>query len=203
MIQYVKLSGKSKTMSKLRNHLLQAARDIVESSGVQAISMRGLGEVANVSRGAAYRHFSDKHDLLCALAGSVGNELSSALASSVNSNDSVKRQFQQMAKAYITFSFQSAERYALIFNSPDLHRNPTDELRQGLNEAFQRLVELIEIGHADNSIVNESIEHQANFVWSSLHGFCMLMLGRKEQYDIHTADQADFVINKLWRSLAR
>ncbi|MEC6882647.1 hypothetical protein [Photobacterium piscicola] len=72
-----------------------------------------------------------------------------------------------------------------------------------LNEAFQRLVELIEMGHADNSIVNESIEHQANFVWSSLHGFCTLILGRKEQYDVYTADQADFVINKLWRSLAR
>lgn len=190
-------------MNTLRNHLLLAARDIVESNGVQAISMRSLGEVANVSRGAAYRHFSNKHDLLCALAGSMGHELSSALANSVNSNDSVKQQFQQMAKAYITFSFQSAERYALIFNSPDLHQNPTDELRQSLNEAFQCLVDLIEMGHADNSIVNESIEHQVNFVWSSLHGFCTLILGRKKQYDVYTADQADFVINKLWRSLAR
>ena len=190
-------------MSKLRNQLLQAARDIVESNGVQAISMRALGEVVNVSRGAAYRHFSDKHELLCALASSVSNELSSALASSVNSNDSVKQQFQLIAKAYITFSFQSAERYTLLFNSPDLHRNPTDELQQGLNEAFQHLLELIEMGHADNSIVNEPIDHQANFVWSSLHGFCTLMLGRKEQHEVHTAEQADFVINKLWRSLAQ
>ena len=64
-------------------------------------------------------------------------------------------------------------------------------------------LELIEMGHADNSLDNEAIDHQANFVYSNLHGLCTLMLGRKEQHDVHTAEQVDVVINKLWRSLAQ
>ena len=52
----------------LRQALIDTATKMVEKDGVSSLSLRKLAEQVNVSRTAAYHHFTDKHDLLCAIA---------------------------------------------------------------------------------------------------------------------------------------
>ncbi|RJG04003.1 TetR/AcrR family transcriptional regulator [Noviherbaspirillum sedimenti] len=52
----------------LRNELIQAARVIVERDGHELVSLRGIVEELQVSRGAPYRHFSDRSALLAEVA---------------------------------------------------------------------------------------------------------------------------------------
>lgn len=51
-----------------REALLDAAAALLEREGLDGVTLRALGTAAGVSRGAPYRHFADKDDLLAAIA---------------------------------------------------------------------------------------------------------------------------------------
>lgn len=50
-----------------RRSLLNAARELLNEGGPQAVTLREVGARAAVSRGAAYRHFADKESLVAAV----------------------------------------------------------------------------------------------------------------------------------------
>ena len=52
----------------LRQALLKGALDLIADVGIDNLSLRRLAERVGVSRTAPYHHFSDKNDLLCAIA---------------------------------------------------------------------------------------------------------------------------------------
>jgi AcrR family transcriptional regulator len=52
----------------LRAELLDTALQRLHEEGVEALSLRALARSVGVSQTAPYRHFSDKNDLLAALA---------------------------------------------------------------------------------------------------------------------------------------
>ncbi|TQS46491.1 TetR/AcrR family transcriptional regulator [Cryptosporangium phraense] len=51
-----------------RQALLEAARELLDAGGPEAVTLREVGARAGVSRGAPYRHFADKESLLTAIA---------------------------------------------------------------------------------------------------------------------------------------
>jgi AcrR family transcriptional regulator len=51
-----------------RRALLDAAADLLDSGGPDAVTLRAVGARAGVTRGAPYRHFPDKDSLLTTLA---------------------------------------------------------------------------------------------------------------------------------------
>ena len=51
-----------------RRALLDAAAELLDSGGPEAVTLREVGARAGVSRGAPYRHFADKEALLVAVA---------------------------------------------------------------------------------------------------------------------------------------
>src|SRR3954466_876857 len=51
-----------------RRALLDAASDLLDRGGPDAVTLREVGARAGVSRGAPYRHFCDKQSLLTAIA---------------------------------------------------------------------------------------------------------------------------------------
>ncbi|HEX7170798.1 MAG TPA: helix-turn-helix domain-containing protein, partial [Rubrobacter sp.] len=52
-----------------RSALLGAAAGLLEGRGIEAVTLRAVGERAGVSRQAPYKHFADKEALLSVLAG--------------------------------------------------------------------------------------------------------------------------------------
>jgi AcrR family transcriptional regulator len=52
----------------LRKSLVSTATKMVTEDGIEGLSLRKLAEKIGVSRTAAYHHFTDKNDLLCAIA---------------------------------------------------------------------------------------------------------------------------------------
>ena len=52
----------------LRRDLIDAARELVEASGTQGLSLREIARRTDVSHSAPYRHFADKEELLAAVA---------------------------------------------------------------------------------------------------------------------------------------
>src|SRR5277367_4436621 len=75
-----------------RSRLLRVAREIVEKDGLAAVTLRAVGAAAGVSRGAPYRHFNDKSDLLAAVAAQALQTLTGAIdAAASDAGDPVMR----------------------------------------------------------------------------------------------------------------
>ncbi|WP_327039661.1 TetR/AcrR family transcriptional regulator [Micromonospora maris] len=58
-----------------RRSLLDAAAGLLDEGGPEAVTLRAVGARAGVSRGAPYRHFADKGDLLTAVAAEAWDRL--------------------------------------------------------------------------------------------------------------------------------
>jgi len=59
---------RAETAAATRRALLDAATDLLDAGGPEAVTLREVGARAGVSRSAPYRHFADKVDLLGAVA---------------------------------------------------------------------------------------------------------------------------------------
>ena len=58
-----------------RRSLLDAAAELLDEGGPEAVTLREVGARAGVSRGAPYRHFADKDSLLTAVAAEAWDRL--------------------------------------------------------------------------------------------------------------------------------
>ncbi len=58
---------RAETAAATRRALLEAASDLLDAGGPEAVTLREVGNRAGVSRGAPYGHFADKESLLIAI----------------------------------------------------------------------------------------------------------------------------------------
>lgn len=59
--------SRAESAAATRRALLDAAAALLDSGGLDAVTLRAVGARAGVSRGAPYRHFADKESLLIAV----------------------------------------------------------------------------------------------------------------------------------------
>ena len=98
---------KSYHHGNLREVLLETAFGLVDSEGVEAISMRALAREAGVSSAAPFRHFTDKQVLLDAIAEKAAAELERKLDESTAECSDALTQFRAMSVAYVRFAARS------------------------------------------------------------------------------------------------
>ncbi|WP_433061688.1 TetR/AcrR family transcriptional regulator [Dactylosporangium sp. CS-033363] len=60
--------ARAETAAATRRALLDAAAELLDEGGTEAVTLREVGARAGVSRGAPYGHFADKESLLTAVA---------------------------------------------------------------------------------------------------------------------------------------
>jgi AcrR family transcriptional regulator len=97
-----------------RLRILAAARKIIGSEGFEALSMRSLAEMVNLTPGALYRYFSNKDEVIEAVFGG-GAELDDRLLAIANSRLTDLNAVRQALKAYADFAFEDEVRFRTLF----------------------------------------------------------------------------------------
>jgi AcrR family transcriptional regulator len=184
----------------LRISLINATVEIIDKQGVEAVTMRGLSEWVGVSRTAAYRHFSNKADLLTATATEGFKQFSLALrvARLDYSEDEIGR-FKLMGQAYVQFAIQHSAYYRLMFSDVTIEK--TDDFNNASNSAFTELVEILMTLQEIKKIKIESPHMQAMYVWSLMHGFSSLLINNKLQRSDDLSDDLAYLEQKIMASL--
>ena len=161
----------------LQNKLLEETIKIIAERNVASVTLRSLSKRLGVSRTAPYRHFSNKTQLLSHVA-IIGFERFRAHLQRgyKRGNGDVLEQFQHMGYAYIQFALQHPSYYKLMFNEPLLTENRSAELKAASDASFNQLLDILRQCQQADVLKNDDIELQAIFIWSSLHGFCSLLL---------------------------
>ena len=123
----------------LRHALIVRAAQVIESEGIEALTLRGLARDLGVSHGAPNRHFKTKADLLAALAAEGYNGLKQATLSAAGDvGDDPWVRLNAMGRGFLRWAFDNPASFRAITH-PDVERYADPELRAAMAD-FQDTV---------------------------------------------------------------
>jgi len=152
----------------LRAALIFAAREALETSDPDAISLKSLAQRLGVSQPAPYRHFQNREALLAAVAADGFVRFRGALARA-RDEAPPNEQFLRSCLAYLEFGRANPGVYRLMFASSLLRSHHDQPLGKASVAAFDFLVE-----GAARAVPSERVYPMAVWIWSTLHGLVML-----------------------------
>ena len=166
-----------------RSRLLRVAREIVEKDGLAAVTLRAVGAAAGVSRGAPYRHFTDKSDLLAAVAAQALQTLAATVDGAARDTTDPVTRIDQALRAYVEMALRSPELYSFTF-STDLRVAQSVELHEAGLGAYGALHRLV-IGANRSNLPADLV---TSALWATMHGSVMLVLAGHTEPDQHLDD---------------
>lgn len=123
----------------LRRALIRRAAAVIESDGIEALTLRGLARDLGVSHGAPNRHFRNKTELLTALAAEAYEQARLAtLAAADAAGDDPVRRLNAMGRGYLNWALDNRALFNAL-NHPDIKRSADENLLRSMR-AFQLAV---------------------------------------------------------------
>ena len=168
-----------------RLRLIDAASELLSRGGVDAVTLRGVGHVAGVSRSAPYRHFQDKEDLLLAVArrGLVEfrDEMATAMVEDEPAPGLPSTRLHRACVAYVRVALDRPRHYRLMFGGrteqgDHAGRAATAQSPEygGSGQAF--FLDAIAAAQRDRLIRPGDPKELATLIWALLHGIVELTL---------------------------
>src|SRR5262245_9717586 len=154
--------------------LIEAGLKIIEKKGVRGLTLREIGARVGVSRMAAYRHFSDKADLLAAIREAGFQQFADALEQArSNAANTFASRLKAMAVAYVRFAAEHPATFEVMF-SWNPHQ-PAPPSPAGVR-AFGSLERTIRDGQQSGDVRPGDPVVLARLVWAQVHGVSVLRL---------------------------
>src|SRR5215831_11039393 len=154
--------------------LIDAGLKLVEKKGMRALTLREIGARVGVSRMAAYRHFSDKADLLAAIREAGFEKFADALEEARSqAGKAFSLRLKAMALAYVRFAAEHPAHFEVMFGWNPLEPVPTSPAGA---RAFGILEQTIREGQESGDVRSGDSVVLARLVWAQVHGVSMLRL---------------------------
>ncbi len=119
----------------LRESLLEAADDLLESRGSQGITLRDVAKAAGVSHAAPYHHFASLNDLLATLAERSFVSLGQAIERAALAPEPRERMVQ-IAEAYVACARAKPAHFRLMFGPMLALKGDYPAFQQAAEKAF-------------------------------------------------------------------
>lgn len=167
---------------EMRVAILDAARAIVDESGADKLTVRGIAQRLGYSAGAIYDYLPSKDHILQALyflgTDGLGQQMASTVAALPDDTSTVDA-ILALARTYRAYAHAHVDLYWLAFSG--LKERPDDHLaldpveKQGIG--FDSLLAIVAEGIANGTLV-DGVPPMAIAIaaWSSVHGFVSLEL---------------------------
>lgn len=153
--------------------IIDTARQLAETEGWDAVTVRKLADRIEYSQPVLYSHFAGKRAIVTAVAEDGIAELAAALHRARTTAESEADALAALARAYIEFATAHPAVYDAMFAmSTDLKFGP--EATQVLRDAFAELVAALAPFAGDHDV-----ETFTETGWSALHGLATLERGQR------------------------
>ncbi|SDD77234.1 transcriptional regulator, TetR family [Glycomyces harbinensis] len=102
-------------MGSTREALVEAAAQLLDEGGVEAVTLRDVGRLVGVSHNAPYKHFAGKQALLAAVAARELQGLHAALHESLRRKQLPPMALRTVLHDYIGWALRYPARFKLVF----------------------------------------------------------------------------------------
>lgn len=163
----------------LRAELLRAASGLLETDGLDGLTLRAAARAAGVSHAAPRHHFGDLSGLLSDLAAegfrAMRIELEAASQGSIGR--SPRSQLEALGYAYVAFAVAHPAMFLLMYRNERL-----DTDRPALREEMTRVRGILTGGatgqrdEGSEQQYSRSVRGRVLRAWTSVHGFALLLL---------------------------
>ncbi|TDN93138.1 TetR/AcrR family transcriptional regulator [Microbacterium sp. BK668] len=157
----------------LRSALLERAWDVVDSGGVEGLSLRSIARDLEVSHGASARHFRDRQALLDALAVEGFARLNAALEESADAEETFAGRLEAAGQAYISFAVAHPGILGVMYTAKH-HPEASAELAEASHAGMSGLIALVEAGQAAGEAREGDAAQLALIAFAAVHGVAML-----------------------------
>ncbi len=163
----------------LKEELLQTALEMIDTDGLDSITLRDLTQRLGTSRTAVYRHFASKEALILGVI-EKGYEHLNLLFTPIfeDRTHSVAERFGAMGRAYLDFAIEHPNLYRLLFG--EMYRKEREEICDYKDETqatgLYALIGLLSEAQEEGIIAQVNPLIQAAMVWASIHGLASLLI---------------------------
>lgn len=168
-----------------REAIVKAARDLLVSGGIDALSMRKVAAAVGVSATAIYRHFENKEALLSAAVVRGARIFGSYLQDGLNETIPLGR-LLRMSQCYFDFAREHRYDYQVLFmlDCEQIGMHKLDQRAQAeTNATFQMLIDRIVDCQNSGDVLPGDPANLAIFVWSAFHGLASLRIAGRMDVD--------------------
>lgn len=177
---------------QLRTLIIDAARELFVTKGVEAVTMREIARRIDYSATSIYLHFADKEAVLRAILDVDMLALATSLKTILQITDPVER-MQALGHGYAEFALSFPNHYRLMFMA---ERNPCDPEKSGLqqNNAEQDAYFLLKTVVNDVYLADrfkaelQDVDLIAQTIWAGVHGVCSLQIAMAGDKWVNWAD---------------
>jgi AcrR family transcriptional regulator len=167
-----KRTTKSYHHGDLREALIKAGRAILEKDGVGALTLRACARKAGVSHAAPQHHFASISDLLAEIAATGFEDFVKALDKGSARSSLPVEKLKAMGQSYVAFAREKPAVYQLMFGVAT--PLSSERLQSARTAAWEQLINAVSAAAGA-----EDKEAKAMQVWSTVHGFAMLVIGQQ------------------------
>lgn len=166
----------------LEDLLIQKAAQIIARAGVEALSLRGLGEAAGVSRTAAYHYFPDKAALLARVGQRGFGRLRQQIEAAAMPKRTPLARVRAGFAAYVDFAVAEPDLFRVMFanvlerslDASQADAGPGVFSSSEARAAFQLMVQGVSEALA---LSPQTALVKTNVIWAFAHGVAVLALG--------------------------
>jgi AcrR family transcriptional regulator len=197
-----------KERDEIRLRILDAARELFASEGVESVTMRRIADRIEYTPTSIYHHFKDKDTLLAELCDHDFRTFAHAFNVIAGIQDPVER-LRAAGFAYVDFGLQYPSHYRLMFmtpksTDPDLavKGNPEEDAYAFLKNIVS---ELVKEGRFRDDAGNDA-DLLAQVIWSAIHGVISLEIAKckDEWVDWRPVEErAKLAVDMILRGLIR
>lgn len=194
----------SAKQNKLREKIFQSAWQIVESEGMEQLTVRGIAELSSCSLGAIYHVFDNFVDLQLRINANILSRLyqvfNETTEQAISQGKGLEDLLKDLGKSYIEFGVKHRLLWKALFEHipsepfPDWYVKHTHEGIYSLNRKLS----------LHFSIPEKTLRKSLGFFWASVHGICSILLNKKLEVvaeffdaDIHLDPYIDYCIKGL------
>jgi len=164
----------------VRRAILDAARELFASEGVEAVTMRRIAEKIEYSPTAIYFHFKDKEALLAELCDYDFRQFARRFVEAAQIADPIDR-LRAAGQAYVEFGLERPSHYRVMFMTPKPpHAQNTEGKGNPEEDAYAFLHNTIEQAIAEGRLRPEltDVDLVSQVIWSGVHGIVSLEIAK-------------------------
>jgi AcrR family transcriptional regulator len=172
---------KAREKKKLRQRILDAARELFVREGYENVSMRKIAHKIEYSPATIYTYFKDKDEILDCLCEETFRTLSEEKMQAVHkmTGDALEVLKKGM-ETYIRFGLEHPEHYTVTFilKAPLYEKPGHHETRKAKTgkACFDNMRRLVRRCMEEGTIRNTDLEETSQALWAGIHGLTALLI---------------------------